>query len=97
DLVTGVQTCALPICSTERTPESEAALDVLLSDAVARMADDVHYGRVRPSHVNPAWNLDPRDNASPLDSTLAAIAAEHSVDKAIRSEERRVGKERRHR
>src|SRR5215467_12603724 len=56
----------------EPTAESAAVLDELLADAVAAMADDVHYGRVRPSQVNPAWNVDPRDNASPLDSTLAA-------------------------
>jgi murein L,D-transpeptidase YcbB/YkuD len=66
-----------------RTPENQARLDVLLSDAVARIADDVHYGRVRPADVNPAWNVDPRENAPPLDSTLAVIAGSGSVERAI--------------
>jgi len=67
----------------ERTAESEARLDILLVDAVARMADDVHYGRVRPSKVNPAWNVDPREGAPPLDSTLAVITRSGSIERAI--------------
>jgi L,D-transpeptidase YcbB len=70
----------------ERTAESEAKLDVLLSDAVAGMADDVRYGRVRPSSVNPAWNVDPRDDAPALDSMLALIANTRSVDRAFDSQ-----------
>ena len=50
---------------------------------MARIADDVHYGRVRPADVNPAWNVDPRENAPPLDSTLAVIAGSGSVERAI--------------
>jgi L,D-transpeptidase YcbB len=65
------------------TAEREAALDVLLADAAAHMADDLHYGRVRPAEVNLQWNADPRDDAPPLDSTLAAIANAGSVRKAI--------------
>jgi murein L,D-transpeptidase YcbB/YkuD len=64
-------------------PSDAGTLDVLLADAVAGMADDVRYGRVRPSEVNPQWNADPRDDAPPLDSTLAVIAAAGSVAKAI--------------
>ena len=69
--------------SSKRTAADEATLDVLLADAVASIADDVHYGRVRPSAVNPAWNVDPRDDASPLDSTLAVIAQSNAVEKTI--------------
>jgi murein L,D-transpeptidase YcbB/YkuD len=65
------------------TAENDAILDVLLADAVAGMADDVHYGRIRPSQVNPAWTADPRDGASPLDSTLAVIAKSSSVKAAV--------------
>lgn len=69
--------------SAEHTAQSEAALDLLLADAVARMADDVRYGRVRPSKVNPAWNADPRDGAPALDSTLAELARSGSIERAI--------------
>jgi murein L,D-transpeptidase YcbB/YkuD len=73
----------LEMRKTNRTAENEAKLDVLLADAVAGMADDVRYGRVRPSQVNPGWNADPRDDASPLDSTLGVIAHASSVRRAI--------------
>ena len=68
------------------TAQDEAALDVLLSDAVANVADDIHFGRVLPSQVNPEWTADPRDDAGPLDSTLAVIAGSGSVRKAIESQ-----------
>jgi murein L,D-transpeptidase YcbB/YkuD len=70
----------------QRTPESQAKLDVLLSDAVAGLADHVRYGRVHPAQVNAAWNDDPRDAAPPLDSTLSALAGSGSVDHAIESQ-----------
>lgn len=63
-----------------------ATLDVLLADAVATMANDVRFGRVQPSQVNPEWTADPRDEASPLDSTLAVIANAGSTPKAIQSQ-----------
>lgn len=68
------------------TATDEATLDVLLADAVANMADDVRFGRVQPSQVNPEWTADPRDDASPLDSTLAVIAGAGSIPKAIQSQ-----------
>ena len=71
---------------SERTAASEATLDVLLSDAVAGIADHVHYGRVRPSRVNPEWTADPRDDAPPLDSTLAVIAKSGSVRSSIEAQ-----------
>jgi murein L,D-transpeptidase YcbB/YkuD len=67
----------------KRTAGDDAVLDVLLADAVAGIADDVRYGRVRPSQVNPGWTADPRDDAPPLDSTLAVIAKSRSVAAAI--------------
>ena len=69
--------------SSPRTALSEARLDVLLADAMASVADDVHYGRVRPSQVNPEWTADPRDDAPPLDSTLMAIVRSGSIPGAI--------------
>ncbi len=60
-----------------------ARLDILMSDAVAAMADHMHYGRVQPARLNPEWNADPRDGAPPLETTLAAIAGGGSVHTAI--------------
>jgi murein L,D-transpeptidase YcbB/YkuD len=62
---------------------NEAKLDVLLADAMASVADDVHYGHVVPSQVNPEWTADPRDGAPPLDSVLTAIARSGSIPSAI--------------
>lgn len=66
-----------------RTAPREAELDVLLADAVANVADDLRYGRVPPASVNPEWNDDPRDDAPPLENTLAEIAKAGSVRRAI--------------
>ena len=72
--------------SSPRTAEGEATLDVLLADAVASVADDMRFGRVLPSRVNPEWTTDPRDGASPLDSTLAAIAGSGSIRAALEAQ-----------
>src|SRR6185369_13218958 len=69
--------------SPPRTALNEAKLDVLLADAMASVADDVHYGHVVPSQVNPEWTADPRDGAPPLDSVLTAIARSGSIPSAI--------------
>ncbi|MEO5989560.1 MAG: L,D-transpeptidase family protein [Candidatus Eisenbacteria bacterium] len=66
--------------------KDDAALDMLLCDAVANVADDIRFGRVLPSEVNPEWTADPRDDAGPLDSTLAVIASSGSVRQAIDSQ-----------
>ena len=70
----------------EAGADDAAVLDVLLADAVASMVDDLHYGRVRPVEVNPAWNADPREGAPPLDSTLAILARSGSVAQSIASQ-----------
>lgn len=70
----------------DASAERAAHLDVLLADAVASMVDDLRYGRVRPVTVNPAWNVDPREGAPPLDSTLAVIAKSGSIAQAIASQ-----------
>jgi len=67
----------------ERTAANAARLEVLLADAVAAIADHVHYGKVRPAEVNPEWNADPRDDAPPLDSTLAVIASAGRIGPAL--------------
>jgi murein L,D-transpeptidase YcbB/YkuD len=63
--------------------EDAATLDILLADAVASMVDDLHYGRVRPVEVNPAWNADPREGAPRLDSTLAILAGSGNVAQSV--------------
>jgi murein L,D-transpeptidase YcbB/YkuD len=66
-----------------KTVDLEAELDLLLSDAVAGMLDHVRYGRVRPVSLDPKWNVDPREGASPLEEEVARIAATNSVTAAI--------------
>lgn len=64
-------------------PELEADVDILLTDAVIGMIDHVRYGRVRPVSLNRQWNVDPREEAPPLEKEVARIAAAHSVGDAI--------------
>jgi len=61
----------------------EGDLDILVTDAVIEMIDDVRYGRVRPNLLNPKWNMDPRENAPPMEKEAARIAAASSVGDAI--------------
>jgi L,D-transpeptidase YcbB len=63
--------------------EVEGDLDVLLTDAVAGMVDHMKYGRVRPASVNPAWNMDPRDGAPPLEETLKKVQSSSDIGEAI--------------
>ena len=66
-----------------RRPEAQGDLDILLTDAVAAMADHLRYGRVPPRALNSAWNVDPREGAPPLEATLEEIAKSGSVQHAI--------------
>jgi len=67
----------------DHVPEQRADLDVLMTDAVAAIADHVHYGRVRPRTLNPEWNIDPRAHAVPVEQTLAEIVRSGSVPRAL--------------
>ncbi len=58
-----------------RTDALDNELQLLLTDAVAAAVDDVRYGRVRPKALNPAWNVDPRAGAPPLEDAIARVAA----------------------
>jgi L,D-transpeptidase YcbB len=69
-----------------RTAQDDADLDLLLTDAVAAMIDDVRFGRVRPVTLDPRWNVDPRAGAPPLETRLAKVAAAGSVRRAIEQE-----------
>jgi murein L,D-transpeptidase YcbB/YkuD len=65
--------------------ELDANLDLLLTDAVAAMVDDVRYGRVRPSALNPKWNVNPREGAPPLHEELESIAGSRDLKQALES------------
>lgn len=60
-----------------------ADLDILLTDAVAGMIDHLRYGRVPPRALNPSWNVDPREDAPPLDSLVAQVVRAGRIDDAI--------------
>ncbi|HET9251213.1 MAG TPA: L,D-transpeptidase family protein [Candidatus Eisenbacteria bacterium] len=63
----------------------DANLDLLLTDAVAAMVDDVRYGRVRPSSLNPKWNVNPREGAPPLNEDLEGIVGSRDLKQALES------------
>ena len=68
---------------TAPTADVAADLDILLTDAVAAMLDHVRFGRVRPSSLDPHWNVDPREGATPLEEEVARVAAAPSIETAI--------------
>ncbi len=74
---------ALVLRRKEKSAEVEGDLDVLLTDAVAGMVDHMKYGRVRPPLLNPAWNMDPRDGAPPLEETLKQVQSSSDLSEAI--------------
>jgi murein L,D-transpeptidase YcbB/YkuD len=68
------------------TAESEADLDLLLTDAVAAMIDHMRYGRVHPASLDSRWNVDPRDDAPPLEQEVAKVADAGQVEEALAAE-----------
>ena len=50
-------------------------VQLLLTDAVAALVDEVCYGKVRPRTLDARWNVDPRQDSPPLDSLVAKVAA----------------------
>jgi L,D-transpeptidase YcbB len=68
------------------TIELEAALDLLLTDAVAAVFDHVRYGKVRPVRVDHRWNVDPRDGALPLDQQVERVVGSSDPVAAIEAE-----------
>jgi murein L,D-transpeptidase YcbB/YkuD len=65
------------------SPGRDVDLQLLLSDAVAALVDEVRFGKVRPVTLDRRWNVDPRQGAAPLDQLLAGIAAAPSAADAI--------------
>ncbi len=74
---------ALLARGSARTPPEDADLQLLLTDAVAALIDEVRYGTVRPSALDRRWNVDPREGAPRLETELARLAAAPSVADAI--------------
>ena len=68
------------------TVELEAALDLLITDAVAAVFDHVRYGKVRPVLVDRRWNVDPRDGAPPLDEQVERVVGSSDPVAAIEAE-----------
>jgi murein L,D-transpeptidase YcbB/YkuD len=56
------------------SPGSEAALDVLFSDALIRLGFQLFYGKVHPEDLDTSWNYSrPLLAASPVDVILSAL------------------------
>ena len=68
-----------------RAPSNELTteLQLLVADAVAGLADHVRFGKVKPSTLDKRWNVDPRVDAPPLETTLDAIVKAPAIDAAI--------------
>lgn len=71
---------------TAQDPAIQADLDILMTDAVAAIIDDMRYGRVRPASVNPAWNMDPREGAPPLETELGKVVGADRVRTALQGQ-----------
>jgi L,D-transpeptidase YcbB len=71
--------------SKAASAEAEADLQVLLTDAVAALVDQVRYGKVLPVTLDPRWNVDPRVGTPALETTLAELAAAAAPAQAIDS------------
>jgi len=68
------------------TAELEAALDLLLTDAVASIFDHVRYGKIHPRELDPRWNVDPRDDAPPLEQQVGRVVGAKDPVAAIQAE-----------
>lgn len=71
------------LAAANRAPGDEVDLQLLLTDAVAALVDDVRYGKVRPVTLDRRWNVDPREGAPLLESHLATLASSPSLAQAI--------------
>ncbi len=65
------------------SPDRDADLQILLTDAVASLVNHVRFGKVRPATLDRRWNVDPRAGAPPLETFLADVAAAPSPAAAI--------------
>jgi len=70
----------------KRTEEGDGDLELLLTDAVASLIDDVRYGRVSPKSLDPHWNVDTRKDAPPLAEAVERVADASDPAGAIEKE-----------
>jgi murein L,D-transpeptidase YcbB/YkuD len=61
----------------------DADLEILVTDAVAALVDEVRFGKVRPVTLDRRWNVNPREGTPPVETLLATIAASSSAASAI--------------
>jgi murein L,D-transpeptidase YcbB/YkuD len=61
----------------------DSDLQILLTDAVAALVDEVRFGKVRPVRLDRRWNVNPREGTPPVETLLAPIAASSSAASAI--------------
>jgi len=71
---------------SQRTEQGDGDLELLLTDAVASMIDEVRFGRVAPKALDPHWNVDPRKDAPPLSAAVARVANAPDPAAAIEQE-----------
>ena len=74
------------LLATRRTapqPGLDDDLQIVLTDAVAALIDDLRFGKVRPVTLDRRWNVDPRTGAPPLESLVASVAGSKSPAAAI--------------
>jgi murein L,D-transpeptidase YcbB/YkuD len=64
----------------------EADLQILLSDALAAMAEHVRYGKVDPASLDPSWNVDNRIGAAPVQTVLEQLASAASPREALEAQ-----------
>jgi murein L,D-transpeptidase YcbB/YkuD len=69
-----------------RSDETDAALEILLSDAAAGMIDHARYGRVRAASLDERWNVDSRKDAPPLAAALGRVAEAPSPVEGVEAE-----------
>src|SRR5262249_46182977 len=69
-----------------RTEDGDADLELLVTDAVAALIDDVRYGRVHPMELDPHWNVDTRKGAPPLEAAVERVADASDPKAAIEKE-----------
>jgi murein L,D-transpeptidase YcbB/YkuD len=60
--------------SSSPSVTADADLQILLSDAMAAMADHVRYGKVDPASLDASWNVDNRIAAAPVETLLEQMA-----------------------
>ena len=61
----------------------EADLQLLVTDALAAVADHVRYGKVDPVVLDESWNVDARIAAAPLETVLEQVVSAPSIADTI--------------